>query len=169
MISCTDYYPLFILHLDNISQFVGIARSNVLFSFAILIIGRISLYHIPSCNLSQHTTLMFADASFYLTNNKGSELSLPIHMDNVGCYGTEPKLINCSYHSDTSEDNHSEDVAVICSDDGGIDAAQRATIVSSVSLVIVILCICAVVVVILVIAVLYFRKKRKTGTIETYV
>jgi len=35
-------------------------------------------------------------------------------MDNVACFGSEAKLINCSYHSDTSEDDHSADVLVHC-------------------------------------------------------
>ena len=35
-------------------------------------------------------------------------------MDTVACYGSETKLIECSYHTDTSEDAHSEDVWVKC-------------------------------------------------------
>ena len=31
-------------------------------------------------------------------------LSAPIFMDNVACYGSEDKLIECSYHTDTTED-----------------------------------------------------------------
>lgn len=36
-------------------------------------------------------------------------------MDSVGCYGSEAKLIECSYHMDTSEDSHSGDVWIDCS------------------------------------------------------
>ena len=35
-------------------------------------------------------------------------------MDNVACYGTESKLIDCTYHTDTSEDEHSEDIWIDC-------------------------------------------------------
>ena len=35
-------------------------------------------------------------------------------MDNVACYGSEAKLIECNYHTDTSEDDHSEDIWVNC-------------------------------------------------------
>ena len=35
-------------------------------------------------------------------------------MDNVACYGTESKLIDCTYHTDTSEDEHSEDIWINC-------------------------------------------------------
>ena len=39
-------------------------------------------------------------------------LSTPIFMDNVVCFGSEDKLIDCSYHSDTSENDHSTDIRV---------------------------------------------------------
>ena len=35
-------------------------------------------------------------------------------MDNVACYGNESKLIDCTYHTDTSEDEHSEDIWINC-------------------------------------------------------
>ena len=35
-------------------------------------------------------------------------------MDNVACYGTESKLIDCTYHTDTSEDEHSDDIWINC-------------------------------------------------------
>ena len=35
-------------------------------------------------------------------------------MDNVACYGSEDKLINCSYHTDTTEDNHINDIWIEC-------------------------------------------------------
>ena len=43
-------------------------------------------------------------------------LSTPIFMDNIGCQGTENKLIECGYHTDTSEDGHSGDIWIDCSD-----------------------------------------------------
>ena len=42
-------------------------------------------------------------------------LSNPIHMDNVGCYGTENRLIDCAYNTDTREDTHTGDVWIDCS------------------------------------------------------
>ena len=38
----------------------------------------------------------------------------PILMDNVGCYGWETRLIDCSHNRDTSEDTHERDIAVHC-------------------------------------------------------
>ena len=40
--------------------------------------------------------------------------SAPILMDDVQCVGTEPKLINCTFDPDASEDYHFEDAGVIC-------------------------------------------------------
>ena len=37
-------------------------------------------------------------------------------MDNIGCQGTENKLTECGYHTDTSEDSHSGDIWIDCSD-----------------------------------------------------
>ncbi len=36
-------------------------------------------------------------------------------MDDVSCLGTETSLLQCTYDSDTSEDNHYEDAGVVCS------------------------------------------------------
>ena len=41
-------------------------------------------------------------------------LSAPIFMDNVGCYGLETKLIDCSYHKNNDEDDHINDVWIKC-------------------------------------------------------
>ena len=35
-------------------------------------------------------------------------------MDTVSCSGSESKLINCTHHRDTSEDEHSEDIRPHC-------------------------------------------------------
>ena len=35
-------------------------------------------------------------------------------MDNVACYGSEDKLIDCTYHTDTTEDNHINDIWIEC-------------------------------------------------------
>ena len=43
----------------------------------------------------------------------------PIHLDTVSCSGTEERLIDCSYDSDTREDSHSEDAGVFCFDGTG--------------------------------------------------
>ena len=47
-------------------------------------------------------------------------------MDNVGCYGTEEKLIDCAYHTNTSGDKHSGDVWIDCSSaEGSCDNANN--------------------------------------------
>ena len=50
-------------------------------------------------------------------------------MDNVACYGNEDKLIDCTYHTDTSEDDHSDDIWVKCSIEPAI-ASSRTTATS---------------------------------------
>ena len=35
-------------------------------------------------------------------------------MNNVGCYGQESKLTDCSFGTDTAADHHSDDVGVHC-------------------------------------------------------
>ena len=35
-------------------------------------------------------------------------------MDNVACYGSEDKLTDCTYHTDTSEDVHKDDIWINC-------------------------------------------------------
>ena len=44
-------------------------------------------------------------------------------MDNVGCHGTEAKLTDCAYHTDTSEDSHSRDVWIDCMSESSSDAS----------------------------------------------
>ena len=38
----------------------------------------------------------------------------PILLDNVGCTGTESRLIDCTYSSHTLDCNHGEDAGVTC-------------------------------------------------------
>ena len=65
--------------------------------------------------LSENIISHFADVSFSLSGHlHKNALSSPIHIDNVACYGAEAKLIDCSYQTDTSEDDHSEDIWVHC-------------------------------------------------------
>ena len=39
----------------------------------------------------------------------------PIHLDDVGCVGTEPGLVNCTYDPVTTDCTHIEDAGVRCS------------------------------------------------------
>ena len=43
----------------------------------------------------------------------------PILMDNVQCVGTEPKLVNCTFDPDASEDSHYKDAGVTCFNESG--------------------------------------------------
>ena len=58
-----------------------------------------------------HTNVSIGDSNSY--GRKGI-LSAPIFMDNVACYGSEDKLVDCSYHTDTNEDNHINDIWIKC-------------------------------------------------------
>ena len=54
-------------------------------------------------------------------------------MDNVGCYGTEDRLIECSYHTDSNADGHTGDVWIDCGSaatskpDGSVNASTTET------------------------------------------
>ena len=68
---------------------------------------------------------LFLYHSFFTTGKRSripgtNALSTPIFMDNIGCQGTENKLIECGYHTDTSEDSHSGDIWIDCSDSSSI-------------------------------------------------
>ena len=58
-----------------------------------------------------YTNITIGDSDSY--ERKGI-LSAPIFMDNVACYGSEQKLIDCTYHTDTTEDRHSNDIWINC-------------------------------------------------------
>ena len=55
-----------------------------------------------------------------------NRLSTPIFMDNVACFGSEEKLIDCSYDTDTSEDDHSADIRVHCAQNSETSTADAA-------------------------------------------
>ena len=41
-------------------------------------------------------------------------ISAPIHMDNVACYGSEERLLDCTHDTDTIGDVHYKDIWVKC-------------------------------------------------------
>ena len=49
-------------------------------------------------------------------------------MDNVACYGSEDKLIDCTYHTDTTEDDHSNDIWINCNVTGASKPATTTNI-----------------------------------------
>ena len=61
----------------------------------------------------RHTSFLTGTYSATFSNKR--PLSIPMYMDNVGCYGTEAKLTDCAYDTDTSEDTHYGDVWIDCS------------------------------------------------------
>ena len=65
--------------------------------------------------LSYFSSLVAISHSF-ATFGQGSG---PILMDNVQCVGTEPKLINCTFDPDASEDFDFEDAGVTCYNESG--------------------------------------------------
>ena len=88
-------------------------------------------------------------------------------MDNVACYGLENKLIDCSYHTDTTEDEHSHDIWINChtterSSDHTTCTSRAALAVSLVVLVFAVVSI----VVFIIIAVVLFKYKKGTNMTE---
>ena len=62
---------------------------------------------------SNKKVVLSPDVSFSVSGHR-SKISTPIFMDTVACSGSESKLISCTYHRGTSEDEHSEDIRVHC-------------------------------------------------------
>ena len=60
-------------------------------------------------------------------------ISAPIFMDNVACYGSEDKLIDCTYHTDTSEDEHVNDIWINC--DGTVSEKSSSLVAMVISLI----------------------------------
>ena len=58
--------------------------------------------------------VIFCSTGKHFTSATSKGLTTPIYMDAVGCYGTESKLIDCTFHTDTSEDSHSGDIWIDC-------------------------------------------------------
>ena len=50
----------------------------------------------------------------YSSYQRRGILSAPIFLDNVACYGSEERLIDCFYHMDTTEDKHNSDIWINC-------------------------------------------------------
>ena len=99
------------------------------------------------------------DVSYSLSGHT-KRLSAPIHMDNVACFGSEDKLIECTYHTDTSEDDHSADVRVHCKP--STNAMQSSTYaISVVALTLVLIVISLIAVIGSVCIVVRHRKERK--------
>ena len=98
-------------------------------------------------------------------------------MDNVACYGSEDKLIDCSYHTDTTEDDHSNDIWINCdtteqsateqsTTEQSTDQSQL-TAIAGLGLSLILLVIIIVVIVFLVIiALVLYKHKKRTYTTE---
>ena len=67
-----------------------------------------------AANISFQFSIFIIDgfADLNLRGAAFGEGSGPINMDNLGCSGTEYKLIECSYENST--DRHNEDWSVTC-------------------------------------------------------
>ena len=65
-----------------------------------------------SCTTVQTVTITISGEQSWIEWRSG--IQCPIHMDNVACYGSEDRLTDCTYHTDTSEDTHDNDIWIIC-------------------------------------------------------
>ena len=84
-------------------------------------------------------------------------------MDNVACYGLEDKLIDCGYHTDTTEDEHSHDIWINChtTEQSSDQTTSTARAALAVSLVVLVVAVVSIVVFIIIVVVLF---KYKIGT-----
>lgn len=63
--------------------------------------------------------LLTLDATAYRSAHFGQgSTEMEIHLDNVDCSGTEVRLIDCDYDSDTRDCGHHEDAGVYCLEQG---------------------------------------------------
>ena len=116
-----------------------------------------------------------------------SSASLPVHLTSVGCYGSEEKLIDCTYHEYTTPDpsinpfffdyyygllhvnniktNPSMDISISCFSnvDSTSSSSTEVDSVSTISLIISIISLSAVIVLVavLIIVVVIFRQRTK--------
>ena len=61
------------------------------------------------CQLQAYTTGVIFYSSAHFGQGTG-----PILLDNLGCSGSESRLVECSYDSHTADCSHSEDAGVRC-------------------------------------------------------
>ena len=100
--------------------------------------------------------------SFSLSGHK-NRLSTPIFMDNVACSVLESKLTNCSYHRDTTEDSHSEDIIVHCAASSATEPFKQDSSFSiSVASLIMVLGVCILLLVAFVVFIVYKHWKKKS-------
>ena len=86
-------------------------------------------------------------------------------MDNVACYGSEDKLINCSYHTDTTEENHINDIWIDCDVTDNVATSQNTTSMVAQAVIALALAIGFLAIVILIgIGYQVYRHKRSTHT-----
>ena len=91
-------------------------------------------------------------------------------MDNVACYGSEAKLIDCSYYMNTNEDDHINDIWIDC--DATIDAVTSAnsnetstSTTSTIALAVALIALCiSFLVTALLIGYILYSHKSKTPT-----
>ena len=123
----------------------------------------------------------------YVAYQRKGILSSPIFMDNVACYGSENKLIDCSYNTDTTEDEHLNDIWINCnvaSDKEQVTQAtsdttevvspsantltnESSTTTSTVSLVVALIGLgISMVVIAFLIGYILYKRKRKTNGID---
>ena len=70
-----------------------------------------STRHVTQPLAWNHTNVTISSGAVTASFGSGSG---PIHLDDVGCSGSESVLANCSYSSDTSDCSHSQDAGVRC-------------------------------------------------------
>jgi len=92
-------------------------------------------------------------------------------MDHVACFGSEEKLIDCSYDTDTSEDDHSADIRVHCAQNSETPTAdatrQESTNFTSVASLTLLLIVCVLLVIIAIVYIVYRHLKYKKLSLST--
>ena len=110
---------------------------------------------------SRFTHNICLTAGEYSTSTLKSTLSAPIFMDNVACQGSEAKLIDCTYHTDTSEDKHSDDIWVKCSIQSASSSQDNAISDAALAVAVIGLMISIFVITFMIGCVLYSHKNKK--------
>ena len=110
------------------------------------------------------------------TNSYGRKgiLSAPIYMDNVACYGSEGKLMDCSYNTDATKEDHLNHIWIQCDttprvvEESSNEKPNCTTSVAALAIALIALGISILVIVFLIGSILC-RHKCKTHTTDKYV
>ena len=101
--------------------------------------------------------------TLYTRIDRTSGHTLPVSMTLVACYGSEERLIDCSYHEFTDSKDDSMDIGINCGSSESSAAGLSSESTASLSIA-VIIAIAFIILIAILIAVFVLRRKKKKYT-----